>query len=169
MSLDIRVIKDINGFVDGVSYAGKAKTLTLPKLANVLEDYRGAGMLAADQVRLGYEKLEAEIVMGSLEPEVLKKVAHMTGSTVLVFRGALVNERKNQISPVVVTMDGFISEADGGSWEPGKLGETKFAYKCHAYKLEVDGEVIHDLDIEQGRAIIGGVDQYGEIAKALQL
>lgn len=169
MSLNIDVIKDFNVFVNGENYAGKAKSLTLPKLANVMEDYRGAGMLAADQVRLGYEKLEAEIVMGSFEKEVFKEVAHMTGSTVLEFRGALVNERKNTVSECVITMDGFVSEGDPGTWESGKLGESKFSYKCHAYKMVVDGDVIHDVDIESGRAVIGGVDEYAAIAKALRL
>lgn len=169
MSLNINVIKDFNVFVNGDNYAGKSKSLTLPKLANVMEEYRGAGMLAADQVRMGYEKLEAEVVMASFEPAVMKEVAHMTGSTVMEFRGAMVNERKNEVAEAVVTMDGFVSEMDAGSWESGKLGEVKFAYKCHAYKLVVGGAVIHDVDIEKGKAVIGGVDQYGQIANALRL
>lgn len=167
--LKINVIKDFNVFINGDNYAGKAKSITLPKLANILEDYRGAGMLAADQVRLGYEKLEAEVVMGSFEPAVFAEVGHMTGSTLIEFRGALVNERENKTSEVVVSLNGFISEGDPGSWESGKLGENKFAYKCNAYKLTVDGEVVHDVDIEKGKVVVGGVDQYEQIANAIRL
>lgn len=169
MSLNINVLKDFNVFLDGDNYAGKTKSTQLPKLANVLEGYRGAGMLAEDQVRLGYEALEAEVTMGSWEPSVFKRVAHMAGSSFLVFRGAIVNERQNVTKAVVVEMEGFISEGDPGSIEPGKLGENKFSFKCHSYKMTIDGEVIHDVDIQSGRAVIDGVDQYQEIADAIRL
>lgn len=169
MSLNINVLKDFNVFLDGDNYAGKTKSFQLPKLANVLEEYRGGGMLAADQVRLGYEAMESEFTMGSWEPEVFKRVAHMAGSSLLVFRGALVNERQNTTVPVVVEMEGFISEGDPGSVEAGKLGENKFSFKCHAYKLTIDGVVIHDVDIQQGKVVIDGVDQYEAIANAIRL
>ena len=169
MSLNIRVLKDFNAFLDGENYAGKCKTVQPPKLANILEDFRGGGMLGNDKVRMGYESLEAEITMGSWEPSVLKKVAHMAGSSLLVFRGAIVNERANTTEACVITMEGFISEGDLGSFESGKLGELKFPFKCHSYKLEVGGEVLYDIDIQAGRAVIGGVDQYEAIASALQL
>lgn len=148
MSLNIRVIKDCNAFIDGDNYAGKSKSVTLPKLANILEDYRGAGMLAADQVRLGYEKLEAEITMGSFEPAVFAKVAHMTVSTVMEFRGALVNDADRSFvltkifkKESIGVISSLLSNLEGMEDIMGKLDDrTRFLGRSQQeYERQISG------------------------------
>ena len=48
-----RKLKLMNVFLNGYSYQGVAKSVTLPKLTRKLENYRGAGMNGSAPVDLG--------------------------------------------------------------------------------------------------------------------
>ncbi len=50
-----RKLKYMNVFLNGYSYQGVAKSVTLPKLTRKLENYRGAGMNGSAPVDLGLD------------------------------------------------------------------------------------------------------------------
>ena len=50
-----RKLKLMNVFLNGYSYQGVAKSVTLPKLTRKLENYRGAGMNGSAPVDLGLD------------------------------------------------------------------------------------------------------------------
>lgn len=50
-----RKLKLMNVFLNGYSYQGVAKSVTLPKLTRKLENYRGAGMNGSAPIDLGLD------------------------------------------------------------------------------------------------------------------
>ena len=81
-------------------------------------------------------------------------------------RGALRSEDAT-VKAVVCQIRGRIKEIDFGTWKPGEKAPMKAAVAVRYYKLELDGAVLHEVDVENMIRIVNGVDQLAEIRTAL--
>ncbi|WP_321851452.1 phage major tail tube protein [Burkholderia diffusa] len=156
-----------NTFVDGRSYAGRATSMTPPKLKLKTDDFRAAGMDAAVKVDQGMEALEASFAMATMEYDVLKFFGLVDqGAFNGVFR-AVFKDRSGNSKGVVVYLRGMLYEVDPGEWKPGDKVDAKFNVSCDYYKLEIDGAIVHEIDIFACKRVINGVDQLADIRKKL--
>ena len=156
-----------NTFVDGRSYAGRATSMTPPKLKLKTDDFRAAGMDAAVKVDQGMEALEASFAMATMEYDVLKFFGLVDqGAFNGVFR-AVFKDRSGKSKSVVVYLRGMLYEVDPGEWKPGDKVDAKFNVSCDYYKLEIDGAVVHEIDIFASKRVINGVDQLADVRKKL--
>ncbi|UEB98677.1 phage major tail tube protein (plasmid) [Pseudomonas sp. HN2] len=164
-----QVLKNMNLFVDGVSFSGDVPTLTLPKLTLKTEDYQGGGMFAPIEFAVGMEKIESAFTTNGVRREALKffGLADQT-ATSLTFRGAFA-DLKGRITPVIVTMRGGVKEVDMGDWKPATVGEIKHAVKLTYYKLEIDGRLMYEIDPLAMTMVVNGVDQLAAERSALGL
>lgn len=164
-----QVLKNMNLFVDGVSFSGEVPQMTLPKLSLKVEDYQAGGMFAPVEFAVGMEKLESAFTTNGVRREALKffGLADQT-ATSLVFRGAF-QDLKGRVVPVIVTQRGGIKEVDMGDWKPATVGEIKHAVKITYYKLEIDGRVMYEIDPLAMIMVIDGVDQLAAERSALGL
>jgi len=164
-----QVLKNMNLFVDGVSFSGDVPTLTLPKLTLKTEDYQGGGMFAPIEFAVGMEKIESAFSTNGVRREALKffGLADQT-ATSLTFRGAFA-DLKGRITPVIVTMRGGVKEVDMGDWKPAGVGEIKHAVKLTYYKLEIDGRLMYEIDPLAMIMVVDGVDQLAAERSALGL
>lgn len=162
-----QTLVNMNLFVDGKGYAGRATELNLPKLKRKTDEYRAAGMDAPVKMAMGLEALEAGFSMAGMAKEVLVffGIADETAFNG-VFRGAY-KDQKGAIVPVVATYRGLLEEVDPGSWKPGDKSETKFNCALSYYKLEVDGQVVYELDPVNNIRIIGGKDELAAERQAI--
>jgi len=78
--------------------------------------------------------------------------------------GALVDE-DGTVHSAVLTIRGFLKQADAGTWKPGDMAEADYQVAVNYYKLEIDGEEIYEIDDFDIR--VGGVSQYAEIRNAM--
>ncbi|MFP3614888.1 phage major tail tube protein [Paraburkholderia terricola] len=158
---------NFNVYSDGKGFAGRATQCTLPKLKIKTDDHRAGGMDAPVKVDLGMEALEAAFQMSTMERDVLKFFG-LADATAFngVFRGAF-RDIKGATKAVATTFRGMLSEVDGGDWKPGEKVDAKFTVSLTYYKLEIDGAVVHEIDVLGMVRIINGVDQLAEIRKAI--
>jgi P2 family phage contractile tail tube protein len=154
-------------YSDGKGFAGRATQCTLPKLKIKTDDHRAGGMDAPVKIDLGMEALEAAFQMSTMERDVLKFFG-LADATAFngVFRGAF-RDIKGATKAVAATFRGMLSEVDGGDWKPGEKVDAKFTVSLTYYKLEIDGAVVHEIDVLGMVRIIDGVDQLAEIRKAI--
>lgn len=153
--------------VDGRGYAGVVTSLTLPKLSVKTEEHRAGGMDVPIDFDMGMEKLEASFSLSGWDPDVLKTYGLVAGNSVaVVFRGAFRNDNA-QVVAAVATMRGMLKEVDPGDWKPGDKAEEKNLIALRYYKMEVDGQLIHEIDVLGMKRIIGGTDQLSAVAAAL--
>ena len=79
-----RKLKLMNVFLNGYSYQGVAKSVTLPKLTRKLENYRGAGMNGSAPVDLGkvvtHQRPEAAKAEGKTETQKERETPARTGA-----------------------------------------------------------------------------------------
>ena len=152
-----RTLKNMNVFVDGESWAGTAKTITLPKITKKTEDFRGAGMIGDVALSLGYEKLECNITYAGFDPRQYRQLA-VCGTSDLPIRFVGMYERQDTCGKQSVEyyMRGQAIEVDAGDATLGELSEFKSMYNVTYMRLMVDGQQIFELDF------INGIEVYGE-------
>ena len=162
-----RKLKKMDTFIDGVSYGGECKTLTLPKLTRKMEEYRGGSMSGPVKYDLGHEMIEVEHEYGGFMPALMAGWGATTvDATTIQWRGVYQNEQGGT-DLVEITVRGRHEEVEGGD---GKVGEdTMFKAKttCAYYRCEVNGKALVELDPINGVEIIDGVDRNAAINDAL--
>jgi len=154
-------------WADRTSFLGQIGDITPPVPQAKVEEMRNAGMIMPLEVRLGFEKLEFSFKMPGFDPAIIKLFGLKPGSeNPFMITGALVDEDSTERS-AVMTIRGFLKQADAGSWKPGDQAENDYQVSVSYYKLEVDGEELIEMDVFDIK--IGGVSQYGGIRNALLL
>ena len=162
-----KVLKNFTAYVDGRGYAGRVAEIELPKLTLVTDEHRAGGMDAAVDIDMGMEKLEATATFSEYDPALFRQFGLVEGANVaLVFRGAQ-QKGSETAEPVVVTMRGGFKELDQGSWKPGEKTALKTGIAIRYYKLQIGGETVVEIDIDNMKRIIGGVDQLASQRTAL--
>lgn len=163
------ILRNINLFVDGRGYAGKVDELTPPKLTIKTEEHRAGGMDAPVELDMGMEKLECDFSLAGPDAGTLKSWGLGAGKPVpLTFRGVL-QDADGVTRAVVMRMRGIVREADFGTWKPGEKAPLKATVAVRYYKLELDGEVIHEIDPENMIRVVNGADQLQAQRAALGL
>jgi P2 family phage contractile tail tube protein len=164
-----QILTNTNLFVDGVSFSGDVPSLTLPKLTQKMDDYRGGGMAGPIELPTGLEKLEALFSTNGVRREALKffGLSDRTACNA-VFRGSF-KGLKGKVTPVIATLRGGLKEVDLGDWKAGDKAEIKHSMAVTYYKLEVEGRVIYEIDMVNMVQVIDGVDQLQEERSALGL
>ena len=163
------VLRDINLFVDGRGYAGKVMEFNLPKLTVKTEEFRAGGMDAPVELDMGMEKLECDFSLDSVDRDALRLWGLEEGNKPpLTFRGA-VQDKDGAVRAVVARTRGQIKEVDYGTWKPGEKATLKFMAAVDYYKLEIDGDTIHEIDVENYIRIVNGTDQVAARRAALGL
>ncbi|RRJ96867.1 phage major tail tube protein [Opitutaceae bacterium TAV4] len=157
------ILKNFNLFVESVGYAGNIDELQLPNLSLKTEDYRAAGMDASIDIDMGMEKLEASGTLSKIDEGVL---AAFGKDTNLTARGAL-QSLGGTVTPVEVKMTGLVKTQEHSAWKAGDKATLKFTVALSYYKYTQGGRVIHEIDVQNMKRIINGVDQLAEQRSAL--
>lgn len=161
-----KILKNFNLFVDGRGYAGRAEEVSPPKLTLKTEEFRGGGMDAPAVIDLGMEKLEASFSLVEYDPEILKQFGLVSGNSVqLTLRGALVDD--NTTTPMVIGLRGMFTELDMGKFKAGDKATLQCSVACRYYSLEIDGQSIAEIDVDNMVRKIDGQDVLADIRSAL--
>lgn len=171
MAIANRILKNFAVFIDGRGYAGNAKEIQLPALADVAEDFRAGGMNAPISVTVGQEKMEADITLTSYDPYVLAlwgATSSNAYSIPVVARGAL-ESLDGSVEAVEVRMTGKVLSVEPGAWQTGQMPELKLKLNVVAYVYKQGDATLHDIDIPNMRRVVNGVDTLAAQRTALGL
>ena len=163
----VDVLRNMNLFVDGRGYAGRVEEVSLPKLTLVTEEYRGGGMDAPVEIDMGLEKLECDFTTSAIDADLLKAWGVSHGALLpAAFRGALVSE-DGTVRGVEARVRGYVREIDWGTWKSGEKAPLKCMMSVRYYRFTHDGDVIHEIDVENMKRIVAGTDQLEAQRQAL--
>lgn len=161
------LLRDCMLWADRELYLGQIGDITPPVPQEKVEEMRNAGMIKPREIKMGYEKLEFSFKMPGFDPRILKLFGLKPGTeSQFMITGALVDEDGTEHS-AVMTIRGFLKQADAGTWKGGDQAENDYMVSVHYYKLEVDGEEIYEISDEDIK--VGGVSQRAGIRNALLL
>jgi hypothetical protein len=161
-----RKIKNFNAFVDGLSYFGLAEEAKLPQVTVMTEAHRGAGMDGPIGIDMGVEGMTSEITFSEWRPELLKKPGTQQR---FVLRPAAAGDAGEGADTIIATIGGLITGHELGDLKPGTNATLKLKMDVRTYKLEINGEQIHEIDLVNGIRVIGGVDQLADLRRAMGL
>lgn len=167
-----RKLKNMNLFNDGVSYAGVAKSCTLPPLARKMEAFRGAGMNGPVKADLGMsdDGLQFEWTLGGLDLTALKQFGAIKADGVMLrFAGAYQQDDTGETVACEIVVRGRHETIDMGEAAPGEDTEHKITTTCTYYKLIVNGEEIIEIDLLNFIEKVNGVDLLEAQRKAIGL
>ncbi|WP_434361066.1 phage major tail tube protein [Parasalinivibrio latis] len=163
-------LREMNLYVNGKGYAGVIDELNLPKLKLKTEEYRGGGMNLPIDVDMGMEKLETDFTLSKFDKDVLTSFGLKAGSSIpLTVRGAVLSEEDGSEMPLVVTLRGILTEVDFGTWKSGENTPVKVVMSLRYYKLTLNGEEVHEIDVANMVRKIDGVDQLANTRKHIGL
>jgi hypothetical protein len=163
-----RKLKNMNLFNEGNSYLGEIATVTLPKIVQAMEDWRGGGMLGPIKIDHGLEGLEFEWTIGGHDARSMRQMGIIRHDGVLLrFMGAYQSDQDGSVTAVEAVIRGRHQELDHGSQKPGDDTEQKIKTVCSYYKLTAGGQDLYEIDMVAGIYIVAGVDRYAEIRAAI--
>lgn len=161
-----KILKNFNLFVDGRGYAGRAEEVSPPKLTIKTEEFRAGGMDVPAVIDMGMEKLEASFNLVEYDPEILKQFGLVSGNAVqLTLRGALVDDTTT--TPMVISLRGMFTEMDMGKFKAGDKATMQCSVACRYYSLEIDGQTLVEIDVDNMVRSIDGEDKLADIRSAL--
>lgn len=159
-----RVIKNFNAFWDGISYFGLAESAKLPAVKIQTEAHRGSGMDGGVGLDVGMEGMTAEITFTEWSAAILARVGRQDR---FVLRPAMSSATDFSASPIIATLSGLITTSEPEDLKPGTVSKLKMIMDVQAYRLEIDGALIFDIDLVNARRVIGGVDQLAQMRRAM--
>lgn len=161
-----KILKNFNLFIDGRGYAGKVEEVNLPKLNIKTEEFRAGGMDAPVLIDMGIEKLEGSFTLLEYDKDILRQFGLVSGNAVQVtLRGALQDD--TNVSSLIVKLRGTYTEMDMGKISAGEKATLQCTLVCRYYSLEIDGEKLIEIDIDNMTRVIGGQDKLIDVRKAL--
>jgi uncharacterized protein len=161
-----KILKNFNLFIDGRGYVGKAEEVNPPKLNIKTEEFRAGGMDSPAMIDMGVEKLEGSFTLLEYDKDVLKQFGLVTGNAVSVtLRGAIQDD--TTVSSIIIKLRGMYTEMDMGKFAAGEKGTLQCTIACRYYSLEIDGEKLIEIDIDNMTRVIGGQDKLVDMRKAL--
>lgn len=154
-----KVIRNFNLFVDGTNYAGLCTTVTLPSLRVITDEHRAAGMDSAVLIDLGVERMELSFTLAEHHPAVFRQFGLISGNDVsVIFRAAKVGQGSAP-TPYYVTARGMYSEVAPDAVATGEKAMMTATISLRYYLLELDGAPIIEIDVDNYKRVINGVDQ----------
>lgn len=158
-----RKLKLMNVFVNGVSYVGVAKALTLPKLTRKLENWRGAGMGGSAPADFGLDDdaLSMEWTTGGFPDEAIWELYGATSvdAVPIRFAGSYQRDDTGETVAVEVVMRGRQKELDLGEAQQGEDTESKISVACTYFKLTMNGKELVEIDTLNMIERVNGTDR----------
>lgn len=163
-----RKLKQLMLFNAGLTYVGDVTSVTLPKLARKLEEYRSGGMNRPAKIDMGGEALEIEFTCGGPMRDVLRQYGAVgVGDVQLRFVGSYQDDDSGEVTAIEITVRGRHEEIDMGEAKPGEGTEFKVKSSLVYYKLSWNGVTEIEIDVLGMIEMVGGVDRMAEIRASL--
>lgn len=148
-------------WIDGVGLLGTAKTITLPKIEKNRETTTQGGFERSVDTGI-FKAMECELEFSELHSSTYKAIAK--NNPTFVAKGSIKHKIVNKA--VVLTVKGGI-DVDDGNFETGNEVTQKVKVFCDFYQLEIAGEKLVMLDVENMIAEINGVDYLDTVRKQI--
>lgn len=161
-------VKDWNLFIEGRGMAGKAEETTLPALKRIMESYQGGGMAGPVKLDMGQDELELGFTLAEFNVDVLRLwgIADPSGIGVRLM-GASVAGDGTGVKAIEISVRGRWEEIDPGSWKKKDKDKMKVKMPLTYYRLTVNGEVLHEIDMISGKTMINGEDISLDVMRAI--
>jgi len=164
--IKINRLTNANVYLDGVSLLGKAEEVSLPTVTFKMAEHKAMGMFGSMEFPSGLDKMEMKIKWNSLYLEVMKKAASPFSNHQLQIRASLESwnalDGRTEEKPVVIFLTGAFKNFPLGSFKQHDNVELETMLTVYAFKQEIDGEEILEIDVMSNIYKVNGVDEFAK-------
>lgn len=156
-----RKVKYLNLFNAANNYQGLVESITLPKLTQKFEKYRGGGMAGAVDISLGLDDgaLDTEFIIGGTEALLFKQLGTVTADGIMLrFTASIQRDDSAEVQALELVTRGRYKELDSGEFKQGDSSTTKVSSTNTYAKLTINGEVVYEVDLINMVWIVDGKD-----------
>lgn len=158
----VNKVTNANIYLDGVSFMGRAEEITLPEIQPKMVDHKGLGMVGESELPAGLQKMSCKIKWNAIYPDVMKKTHNVFQSLRIMVRTSIETyEDSSRVAqtPCVIYLTAIPKKAGGLVFKVQDNVEREDEFNVTAYKMEIDGEEIVDVDVLANIWRVNGVDQ----------
>lgn len=158
----VNKVTNANIYLDGTSFMGRAEEITLPDISPKMADHKALGMVGEFELPSGLQKMSAKIKWNAIYPDVLKKTYNSFTACRLMVRASVETWEGGTRSaqrPCVIYLTGTWRKSGGLVFKPQDNVESENELNITAYKMEIDGEEIVDIDVLSNIWRVNGEDQ----------
>lgn len=151
-----------NVYLDGSSYMGRAEEITLPDVSPKMVDHKALGMVGELSLPAGLQKMSAKIKWNAIYPDVMKKTYNSFQAVKIQVRTNVetyVGGSRTTEVPAIIYLTGTFMKSGGLAFKPQDNVEMENELNVTAYKMEIAGETIVDIDIMANIWSVNGEDQ----------
>jgi len=151
-----------NVYLNGNDLLGRAAEVEIPQPKQLMQEYRGMGMIGRMEIPVGMDKLDATIKWSSFDLQILiNTTASLANATISVMGDVQVLSSAGVSAdlPAIMNMTGIIHD-------PGPLiikaqANTEFSTKMTVWHVEtyLEGLQVYLYDVMSNQFIVNGVDQ----------
>ena len=172
MSNQIRTLYNANVYVNGQSYAGLAEEVTLPDLKPKMVDHKPLSNIGSFKLPTGLDQMTCKIKFNSISADLIANAANFYESSDIMFRAnqdVWENGSKVASVPVVAFVRGLSMNLPAIVLKFQENPDVESEFSVTAYKLEVNGVVVFDVDYFANVYIVSGVDMMAQYRANLGL
>jgi P2 family phage contractile tail tube protein len=161
MKLEVNKLTNATVWVDGKNYFGKIEEVNLPVPKYKMATHKALGLIAEMEYFSGLDKMEAKLKMNAPYKDYLRYMGDPTRKYNIMLRGSLQNYQGSTVvneTPYVATM--VISPKDYplGNFKQNDNVELENNFTVYYVKLEIGGEKMYEVDVENNILYAGGRD-----------
>lgn len=164
------ILKNMNMFYNGSSFAGMVPEITIPSIARKMENYRGGGMDGTVAIDLGMadDPISFEWKPGGLIDAVYDGFGAVTiDSEMIRWVGGYQDDGTGQIKAVEITVRGRHSTIEDGTQKPGEIGDRTVTTLCSFYQMTIDGREKIYIDVPNMVCRVNGIDRLAQMRAVL--
>jgi hypothetical protein len=149
VSFSIRKLVNANVYLNGVSYAGMASEVTLPEVKALTKDHQPSSLAGKMKVPMGLDEMTL-VIKGDFDAAFVATCADIYHLQLLQIRCNLpgYDESGRAIEQsVVANLRAMPTGSKPGAVKGQDASEQDYNFNVWAYKLEVDGVPLFDIDL----------------------
>lgn len=162
------IIEDCIVREDGTNELVGVGTITLPDIENKVESITGFGVMEHEEViptAFNVMSLGIKYINRSKDIKFKSNNQNLTITAAILVEDSETHEYERQ--KMVVSVKGKKKKTSGGELGRATKNETEVELALTYYKEEIDGEVIHEIDVFNKKAVVDGEDLYAEVNNLL--
>lgn len=156
-------LRNFNGYLDGIGYAGLITEATPPEIALQVEGHQAGGMVAPVDISMAsVDKMTLEFTIAEYNPAIMGLFGK--SDTPFTLRGAIGPDNV----PVIIQTRGLMINLGQGTWKAGGESDPlKVQSTLTYYKQTIDGEDLLEIDAVNMVFVSGGEDLLAGMKAAL--
>lgn len=157
-----------NIYLEGNTLLGKAEEVSLPDVKYKAAEHKALGMVGVMEFTTGLDKMEMKIKWNSFYPDVMSDLGNPYDTVRIQVRANIEtwdSSGKTADTALIAYLTVSPANFPGGNFKQHDNVELETTCKVYAFKLEIGGVVVLEVDVMNNTHKINGVDLLAEYRK----